>query len=82
MFLNTLMNQPEYMKIKLNYFPGYIFERYNSKNCVHSDGYVYMKIVKGLYGLKQAAALAHSVLAKLLLEEDYYSLAHFHFFLI
>ena len=48
-------------------------QRNNLNQLVNSNGYAYnIKIVKGVYGLKQAAALAHPVLVKLLLEVNYY----------
>ena len=53
------MNDPEYMKIPFNYFPSDIIEHYQLQGKVHSDVFIYIKIKKGMYGLKQAAILAY-----------------------
>ena len=61
-FLGTLMKTAEYMKISYNIFPQDIRDKYNLKQLVNADGYVYIKIKKGMYGLKQAAILAYKQL--------------------
>ena len=57
-FLATPMQQPEYMKILYKYIPQDIREMYNLDTKLASDGHIYIKIKKGMYGLKQAAVLA------------------------
>ena len=57
-FLATLMAHPDFMKISLKYFPEDIIKKYNLMQLVDSNGYVYIQINKGMYGLKQAAVLA------------------------
>ena len=59
MFLHTPMEQPEYMKVELKYFPADIIQRYELNKIVHKDRNVYIKIINGMYGLKQAAVLAY-----------------------
>ena len=54
-FLQTVIKRPEYMKIHSKYFLQDIKEKYNNNNKIHSDGYIYCKIKRGMYGLKQAA---------------------------
>ena len=63
MFLHTPMEHPEYMKVPFKYFPEDIRQKYGLYNIVH-DGYIYIKIKKGMYGLKQAAFLAYLHLSK------------------
>ena len=46
------MDEPEYMCIAFKYFPKDIVERYDIKNKVAPDGYVYIKIKRGMYGLR------------------------------
>jgi hypothetical protein len=58
-FLASPMNRPEYMKIHRSNIPPDIVEQYNLQDVVTSSGFVYIKIKKGMYGLKQAAVLAY-----------------------
>ena len=62
-FLATPMKTPEYMKIHRRHIPADIFDQYNIASLLHHD-YVYCKITKGMYGLKQAAILAYENLCK------------------
>ena len=61
-FLQTIMSEAEYMKIHEKYFLADIREQYSIDKLVHVDSYVYCKIKKGMYGLKQAARLAYEKL--------------------
>ena len=49
---------PEYMKMKLKIFPHEIINQYQLQD-MEENGLVYMKIVKGILGLKQSARLAN-----------------------
>ena len=60
-FLASPMERPEYMRVPLKHIPQDIIERYNLLPLVHK-GHVYIKIQKGMYGLKQAALLAYKKL--------------------
>ena len=66
MFLHTVMEEPEYMKVNYKYFLHDIRKRYNLDELVHSNDYVYIKIQKGMYGLKQVAILAYTQVTILL----------------
>ena len=37
-------------------------KKYNIDNIIDSDGYVYCKIKRGMYGLKQSAKLARDMI--------------------
>ena len=65
------MKNPEYMSIALKYFPPDILARYNILDLVHTNGHVYVKIQKGMYGLKQAAILAYEHLVRNLAHHGY-----------
>ena len=65
------MGRPEYMKVKIKYFPADIQKTYNLENLLSADGYVYCRIVKGMYGLKQAARIAYDLLRKHLAQHGY-----------
>ena len=71
-FLASPMERPEYMRVPLSKFPPDIIARYKLKEKVASDGYVYIKINKGMYSLKQAAILAHVQLTQFLTNAGYY----------
>ena len=71
-FLQSVMDQPEYMKIHAKYFLPEICEKYNINELVHTDSYVFCKIKRGMYGLKQAARLAYDSLKKHLQQHGYF----------
>ena len=48
------MEWPEYMKLQMTQIPDEIIAEYNLKNKVRSDGFVYIEIQRGMYGLPQA----------------------------
>ena len=52
MFFQTTMKDPEYTRVPLKYFPADIIKRYHLEALLHTDGYVYIKIKKGTYGLR------------------------------
>jgi hypothetical protein len=57
MYLKTLLDLLEYMKMLISLLPTNIIEHYN----LHEkaiDGYVYTEIQKGMHGLPQASILA------------------------
>jgi hypothetical protein len=57
-FLASPMQDPEFMRIHYKYFPEAICKQYNLDQFVAPDGYIYIRIKKGMYGLKLAAILA------------------------
>ena len=70
-FLQTDMKDCEYMRINGKYFMSDIRNKYNINKLIANDGYVYCKIKKGMYGLKQAARLAYDDLKKHLSKYGY-----------
>jgi hypothetical protein len=57
-YLGTPLPRFEYMKMLLSPFPEEIVQQYNL-NALAFDGWVYIEIRKGMYGLKQAGLLAN-----------------------
>ena len=51
-FLASPMKTSEYMKVPIKYFSTDIVQRYKLLELVNSNGYVFVKINKGMYGLK------------------------------
>jgi hypothetical protein len=74
-YLGTLMQRFEYMKMLLSRFPEEILQKYNL-NALAVDGWVYIKIRKGMYGLKQAGLLANQLLQTRLAPFGYYPTRH------
>ena len=60
-YLGTPMERPEYMIMPLKIMPPERIEKYNLKE-LEVDGWVYIKIVKGIYGLPQAGKTANDLL--------------------
>jgi hypothetical protein len=60
-YLGTPLRQFEYMKMLLSRFPEEIIQKCNL-NALAVDGWVYIEIRKGTYGLKQAGLLVNQLL--------------------
>ena len=58
-YLNNALPDPEYMKFHIATIPQEIIDEYNLLNIVKNQVFFYVKIVKGMYGLKQAGIIAH-----------------------
>ena len=58
-FLQTYMEDAEYMRINSKYFLTDISDKYDIHSKIAPNGYVYCRIKRGMHGLKQAARLAY-----------------------
>jgi hypothetical protein len=56
------MPSPEYMRLRLDIIPEEIIIVYSLHNLVTANGWVYIEIFKGMYGLPQAGILANQLL--------------------
>ena len=65
-YLASPMKHPEFMKVNISKFPQDIIDQYNLLSLVTPEGYIYIKIQKGMYGLRQAAILACDQLVQFL----------------
>ena len=65
------MGRPEYTRIPIKLIPDESVQEYDLLSLV-TDGWVYIKIVKGMYGLPQAGKLANDLLKKRLAMWGYY----------
>ena len=61
-YLNTPMKRYKYVWIKLTDIPDKVIDKYNLKDKVDDDGYVYVDVQKGMYGLPQVGILAQELL--------------------
>ena len=57
--------------VSIRTFPSWFWRKYNIPNLISDDDYVYVKIKKGMYGLKQAAILAYENLVRNLSQYGY-----------
>ena len=74
-YLETPLDRPEYMKMAIDLIPPEFQEAYNLQEKV-KNGYVYMEINKGMYGLPQAGILANKLLKKRLARQGYFEVPH------
>jgi hypothetical protein len=74
-YLGTPLPRFEYMKMLLSQFPEEIVNKYNL-DALAVDGWVYIEIRKGMYGLKQAGLLANQLLQNRLAPFGYYPERH------
>ena len=70
-YLNTPMERYEYMRLKLCDIPEDVSMHYNLETKVKSDGYVYIEIRRGMYGIPQLGLLDQQLLEKRLNAEGY-----------
>ncbi|KAL7425759.1 hypothetical protein ACHAXH_000120 [Discostella pseudostelligera] len=70
-YLGTPMDRPEYVRIKLTDIPTEFIDEYTLTEYAY-NGWVYFKINKGVYSLKQAGKLANDLLTERLQLSGYY----------
>jgi hypothetical protein len=74
-YLGTPLPRFEYMKMLLSRFPEEIVDKYNL-DALAVDGWVYIEIRKGMYGLKQSGVLANQLMQTRLAPFGYYPARH------
>ena len=70
-YLNTPMDQSEYMSLKFSDPPDIMVQHYNLAEKNTRDGYVYVEIKEGVYGLPQAGLITQQLLEKRLNNKGY-----------
>ncbi len=70
-FLNTPMEQPKYMLMKLCDLPQEFVDLYDLTKIAEDNGNVYIKVQKRMYGPPQAGILAYRLLEQWLNEHGY-----------
>ena len=71
-YLETPMGKSEYMRIHIRLIPTDIISHYNLNDLVDKYEWVYMEIIRGMYGLPQAGILAKNLLTQCLSNYGYY----------
>jgi hypothetical protein len=71
-YLMTPLKRPEYAKIKLSDIPEEVIKEYDLHQYATPDGWIYIKVSRGMYGLPQAGSLGHDLLEQRLNKEGYF----------
>ena len=66
----------QYMRIHLKDIPNEVIVEYSLLPIANSSGYVYVKIRKGIYGLKESRIIAYKRLVRNLQPHGYAPVAH------
>jgi hypothetical protein len=74
LYLNTPLDQPEYVRIKLADIPLKFIDEYKLNN-IAPNSWIYFEMRRGMYGLPQAGILANKLLRDRLANFDYYKAA-------
>ena len=75
MYLETPLDRYKYMKMPMCLIPDDIIEHYSLREKA-LNGYAYMEIRKGMYGLPQAGILANKLLKERLAHHGYFEQPH------
>jgi hypothetical protein len=76
-YLGTLLERYEYVRIPVSMVVDKIMDENNLHAMVH-NGYLYVEVRKGMYGLPQAGLLANVLLEKRLAKHGYSPVPHTH----
>jgi hypothetical protein len=74
-YLMTPMSKYEYMRLRLELIPDKIITKYNFRDIVNEQGWVYVEIKMGMYGQPKAGILANKLL-ECLNAKGYYHCQH------
>ena len=75
-YLNNDLPEPEYMKLNIHIIPQEIIDKYALDKILDDNGWVYLEVVKGMYGLEQAGIISNMELTKHLEKFGYHSVRH------
>ena len=59
-YINNVLPEPEYMKLHINIIPQEIIDKYALHKIVDDNVWVYLEIVKGVYGSKTSISIMSS----------------------
>ena len=71
-YIMTPLKRPEFAKINIRDIPTKIIQEYNLCKKATPDDWVYIEVIRGMYGLPQAESLGHDLLEDRLNKEQYY----------
>jgi len=70
-YLNTPMDRPEFLRMKIENFPDDVISQYKLKDIVDAKGFVMIRVEKGVYGLPYAGIIAQNLLEERLEKHGY-----------
>ena len=76
MYLETGLPDPQYVRSHISLIPKSIQKQYKLDSLVTSGGYVYARIGKAWYGLKESGFLANQTIVNLLKKHGYHQAKH------
>ena len=68
----TPLKRKEYLRMKLSEMPENVIKQYNLRERTTADGYVFVAVKRGMYGLPHAGILAHELLEERLNTHGYH----------
>ena len=69
MFLNTPLKDFQYMCFHIDLIPEEVIDKYNLRDRVDKDGWLYCQIQTAIYGLKESGKLANVQLQEVLAKQ-------------
>ena len=70
-YLGTPLKRPEFMRMPMSIMPQEIIDKHGLLD-IATDGWVYIRIIRGMYGLPQAGIIANDLLQARLKEAGYH----------
>ena len=71
-YLMTPMERYEYLRIKMDDIPDEVIEQYDLNSKSSKDGYVYVEVRRGMYGLPHAGLIAQELLEERMAKHGYH----------
>ena len=71
-YLETPLDVFEYLRMHISLIPQEIIDEYGLADLVDANGFVYVQVEKGMYGLAQSGILANKLLEERLTAHGYY----------
>ena len=71
-YLNTPMDRPEFLRMKIETFPEDVIAHYKLREKVDEKGFLYIRVERGMYGLPHAGIIAQKLLEERLAKHGYH----------
>ena len=71
-YLNTPMDRPEFLRMKIETFPEDVIEHYKLREKADPNGFIFIRVERGMYGLPHAGIIAQKLLEERLAKHGYH----------